>query len=402
MKSCKTLCLITLLCVLFTLFGGLSANAYMYTELNTMTLLNQECLDASQMYQGDITRMANVMRKAERGEDITIAFIGGSITYGSGMIDRDGSVMDRFSEHIQAWFREKYPDTICRMVNAGLPATGSMIGVFRADEEVFSHKPDLLVIEYAVNEGSAYGCQETTEALIRKTVAANPDAAVMFLFMATNGGAGWSDPDGKYELAQYYGLPCVSWKNGVNKAFDLGLATKEDFDADGTHPNKNGHAAMSKFIIRYLDTVYAQLDSAPTENPPLREPKYTTDFDYTKHLSSVNFKPDSFGNFEISDAACMYAQFKNGWTSSENGDAFTFECEAKRLLIPYQKTTDNDGVAMVKVNGVPVAMLCAKSESGSSLSSALVFQSETTKKIKVEIEHVSGGQFTLSGLWLAY
>ena len=402
MKKCKVVCLVTMLCVLFALFGGISANAYMYTELGSMTLLNQECLDASLMYQGDMTRIANVMRKAERGEDITIAFIGGSITFGSGMSDNDGTAMDRFSEHVQAWFREKYPDTVCRLVNAGLPATGSMIGTFRADKDVIEHKPDLLVIEYAVNEGTSYGTNETSEALIRKMFALDNDPAVMFLFMATKGGSGWGDPAGKYELAQYYGVPCISWRNGVNKAFDLGLATSDDFDADGTHPNKNGHAAVSKFIIHYLEKVYAQLDSVPTEAGEVPAAKYTDDFTYTKHLTSTAFAPSELGSFAVSGSACMYSQFKDGWVSSEAGEPLVFECEAKRLYIPYQARTDSTGVALVRVNGVPCAYLNAKSDDYARLQSALVFQADTTKKLKVEIEHVSGTPFELSGIWLAY
>ena len=402
MKKCKVVCLATLMCVVFALFGGISANAYMYSELGTMSLLNQECLDASLMYEGNMTRLANVMRKAARGEDITIAFIGGSITFGSGMSDNDGTAMDRFSEHVQAWFREKYPDTICRLVNAGLPATGSMIGTFRIDNDVLQHKPDLLVIEYAVNEGTTYGTNETSEALIRKMFALDNDPAVMFLFMATKGGSGWGDPTGKYELAQYYGLPCISWRNGVNKAFDLGLATSADFDADGTHPNKNGHAAVSKFIIHYLDKVYGQLDSIPTEVGEVPAAKYTDDFAYTKHLTSLNFKPSSYGSFTVSDKACMYSQFKDGWMVTAGSDPMTFECEAKRLYIPYQRRTTSDGVIKVTVNGVPCAFLSAKTDSYAQLGAALVFEAETTKKIKVELELVSGSCFEVSGIWLAY
>ncbi len=403
MKRCKGLCLVIGLFLLFGMFGGLSASAFTYAELGgVMVKLNQDCVDVSLMQLGDITRMANVMRRAQNGEEITIGFIGGSITYGSGMIDNDGTNMDRFSEHVQAWFREKFPNAVCNLVNAGLPATGSLIGTFRAPTDLFAAKPDLVVIEYAVNEGADHSSQESTEALIRNAFALENDPAVMLLFMATKGGNGWNSQDGKAELGRYYDLPMISWADGVRRAFALGLATPDDFDADGTHPNKNGHAAVSQFIINYLEQVYASLDTAPTETPAVPEPLYSDDLRYVKALSSANFAPSSLGSFLISDNACMYEQFKQGWTVNGGSEPFVFECEAKRVYIPYQRSTSSNGVVQVTVNGVPVKLLEAKAASYNQLGAALVFESDTTKKVTVELKLVSGSSFQLSGIWLAY
>ena len=42
----------------------------------------EKMVDRSLLSTGDMTRMANVFQKAQNGEDITVAYIGGSITEG--------------------------------------------------------------------------------------------------------------------------------------------------------------------------------------------------------------------------------------------------------------------------------------------------------------------------------
>jgi len=366
-----------------------------------MALLNQECLDASLLYTGDIIRTANVLRKAERGEPITLAFLGGSITYGSGVIDNDGTKDDRFSERVQAWFRRQYPNTACHMINAGLPATGTIAGVFRAETDVFVHKPDLVVLEFAVNEADGYNTRETSEALIRAALAQDNAPAVMFLFMALKGGAGWSDPVGKLQLAQHYGVPCISWRDGVRKAFELGIAAKEDFDADGTHPNKDGHAAASECIVHFLKHVRSALDTAPTDPPAMPNAQYTDDFDRVQLLSSKNFEPPSTGVFQTCDTASHFVPFKHGWVATERGEPFSFECEAKRVYLAFQCHPTIDATVKVTVNGIPVATLRSHSQDAARFVSSLIFQSETLRNVRVKIEFLSGNRFELSGFWIA-
>ena len=52
--------------------------------------ITEEMLTASVTNEGNRSRVANVMKKALRGETITIATIGGSITEGTGISPADG------------------------------------------------------------------------------------------------------------------------------------------------------------------------------------------------------------------------------------------------------------------------------------------------------------------------
>lgn len=403
MKMRKWLSVSLTLCLLLGLAGGASVSAITYQNLGLDVVnLTQECIDRSLQQMGNSTRLANVMRRAEAGEEITIAFIGGSITYGSGMIDKDGSKADRFTEHVQGWFEEHFPKATVHLVNAGLPATGSLLGVFRAPEDIWQHKPDLFVIEFAVNEGTSLASQQANESLIRTAMSMENDPAVLYLMMCKPSGTGWHDPDGKTKLANHYDLPVVSFSTGVKTAVQLGVAQLADFNADGTHPNKMGHAATGLFLINYLEKVYADYQNTPQDVPELPEPMYGEPLKHVLKLTSLNHAPSSTGSFQIDDNASMWGQFKNGWSVHDGGTKpIVFEVEAKRVYIPYQKSTTNDGKAKVTVNGVPVDILSSRADYN-QVGTALVFDSETTKKVTVEIEVVQGTHFVLSGLWISY
>jgi hypothetical protein len=45
-----------------------------------------------------------------------------------------------------------FPEAKLHMVNASVGGAGSMVGGFRADTDLLAHKPDLVFIEFAVND----------------------------------------------------------------------------------------------------------------------------------------------------------------------------------------------------------------------------------------------------------
>ena len=181
MKMKRTLAVVMTVCMLIGLCCGTSVSAVTYKNLGLdIVNLSETSVAASLQRLGNTTRLANVMKRAAKGEEITIAFIGGSITFGSGS---GGGAQDRFSELAQGWFQDKFPKAKINLINAGYPATGSTVGLFRSEEEIFQYEPDLLVVEFAVNEGSGLLPDQSSEALIRHAMRQENEAAVLFLTM---------------------------------------------------------------------------------------------------------------------------------------------------------------------------------------------------------------------------
>ena len=91
---------------------------------------------------GNRARLAKVFKKAQAGEPITVAYLGGSITQGS-----SAGPTTCYAFLTTKWLEEKFPESKITYVNAGIGATGSYIGVFRTDRDVLSQNPDLVFID---------------------------------------------------------------------------------------------------------------------------------------------------------------------------------------------------------------------------------------------------------------
>ncbi|MEM6886380.1 MAG: SGNH/GDSL hydrolase family protein, partial [Verrucomicrobiota bacterium] len=86
--------------------------------------------------------LPHFFKKARSGKPVTVAYFGGSITAHQGWrpISFKG-------------LQEMFPESEMEMVNAAVGGTGSIVGVFRADDDLIPSKPDLVFIEFAVNDG---------------------------------------------------------------------------------------------------------------------------------------------------------------------------------------------------------------------------------------------------------
>ena len=80
--------------------------------------------------------------KSKHTDSLTIAFIGGSIT----------EAQNGYRDQTIAWLQQKYPQKVIKQINAGIGGTGSSLGVYRINEQVLAHKPDLVFVEFAVND----------------------------------------------------------------------------------------------------------------------------------------------------------------------------------------------------------------------------------------------------------
>ncbi|MGN1145025.1 MAG: SGNH/GDSL hydrolase family protein, partial [Acetatifactor sp.] len=106
----------------------------------------QAILNRSLMQTGNNYRLKRVIDKAKRGEEVTIAFIGGSITQGAGAIP-----INTKSYAYQTW--EKFKKTFgcgdnVKLIKAGVGGTPSELGMVRFERDVLREGtvvPDLVV-----------------------------------------------------------------------------------------------------------------------------------------------------------------------------------------------------------------------------------------------------------------
>lgn len=215
-------------------------------------------------------RIKKVFCKAARGESVTIAAIGGSITQGASAkswknggnnaceytqeLDGEKCWFERTAE----WFCQRFPQTKVNAINAGIGATPSFLGAFRLEQMVLQYKPDLVTVEFSVNDPSTVHnlldgeILDAYEAIVRRCLEAG--AAVLLVFLNDQDNNGMQ----RYHslLAEHYDVPCISYHNAIYPEGKL-ICDWERLSPDEIHPNNVGHALLAACICNYLDWVYA-------------------------------------------------------------------------------------------------------------------------------------------------
>ncbi len=291
---------------------------------------------------GNPNSMLGVMERAKNGEQITMAYIGGSITEG---ISAGPNAC--YAKLTSEYFAENFGtgDNITH-VNAGLSGTPSMLGTFRLERDVLVHNPDVVFIEFAVNDGTDLSYQSAYEGIIRTILEKDPTTAVVLLFSITEDG--YTAQDYMKALGEYYNLPMISYADGLTYMFENGQMTWKDFSSDQSHPNGNGHKLVRDIIAYYFDTV---AKTARSEKDFKLTPIYLINDSYVNcHIiEGDSLTADELGSWTVGSTINT---FKNGWTfdgDAQNNAPLKFTVEAKNLYLLFKENGSNSNLGKVNV-----------------------------------------------------
>jgi lysophospholipase L1-like esterase len=185
---------------------------------------------------GDV---AAVFAKAAAGEPLRCVALGGSITQaGKGWITE--------------WLRRQFPQSDVALFNAGLGGTGSNLGVFRLERDVLSCQPDLVLLEYCVNDSGETGRDATRDfesIVVRLKQLPHPPALVV-IEAATRSGVNLTR---HRRIARHYRLLEVDLQAAVNAHLAEKGRPWETLFGDGVHPNEDGHRFYAEQISRALE-----------------------------------------------------------------------------------------------------------------------------------------------------
>ncbi|HBA46648.1 MAG TPA: hypothetical protein DCZ91_02375 [Lachnospiraceae bacterium] len=182
-------------------------------------------------------------RIAGQGEAV-IVYLGGSITEGQGVEDKRLC----WQGLLQSELEKAYPECIFSAFNAGIGGTDSRFGAFRMERDVLCRRPDLLFVEFAVNDYTrpAQEIRESLEGILSMLWRALPECDVFFVLTATgkmhrenSGGLPESVRIHK-EVAARYKIPWVNVGRRLFSRVEEGIAL-EELLPDGVHPNRQGY-----------------------------------------------------------------------------------------------------------------------------------------------------------------
>ena len=358
-----------------------------------------EMIGRSLITTGNNYRLRKVIEKAKAGEDVYIGFIGGSITEGEGT-----SYQKCYAVQTAEKFAELYGtgDNV-HMINAGVSGTPSTLGVIRYERDLIEkndgHKPDLLIIEFAVNDGDDPTNGQTYEGLIRRALYSDNEPAVVLLFSVFK--SKWNLQDRCKPIGAHYELPMVSIKDAVVPCLNNGKITSSQFFNDEYHPKLYGHTIMARCLENLFVKVMEEKPSAA--DTPKKDPYKSSSFDNVHMITSksTNVKV-SAGSFTGTDKSIGTTRYDNAKTFPDNwkheaksgNKALSFTVKAKTILLTYKKSSSKSfGSVDVYVDGKKVTTINGYDAGGwNNPYTAVILNTDTVASHKVEVKMAAGSE----------
>jgi lysophospholipase L1-like esterase len=288
---------------------------------------------------GDTARLAAVMAKARRGEEICVAAIGGSITAG-GLQTKDPK--NRYVARVAAWFTQAFPQAKVRYVNAGIGGTNSLYGAMRVQRDVLSKQPDLVIVEYAVNDNHPVPMfWASYEGVLRQILRAPQQPAVVQLFFMQR--QGQNAQETQHMLGRHYDLPMVSFRDAWWPELYSGRAQWETMYADVVHPNDTGHILASELLIALLEKAKA-LPEPGAERTALPAPMISDLFVDCRYAQNTDLKPSTNSGWTTNAD-------KSKWESPAEGGTIEFTFDGELLFLGYEIDAEAEPLASYRIDG---------------------------------------------------
>lgn len=412
--------------VRFYLQDGYTAPPVVEDEaVDTDSPAYSQMIERSLMQTGNMSRLAAAIHKAKQGEDVTLAYIGGSITQGAGAIPIDHQSYayrsyQSFAEHFGTGRNVHF-------VKAGVGGTPSELGMLRFDRDVLRDgtvKPDIVVVEFAVNDEGDETKGVCYESLVRKilTLPWHPAVVLLFAVFAYD----WNLQDRLAIVGETYELPMVSIKNAVTPQFRLTreegrVLSKNQFFYDIYHPSNMGHRIMADCLMNLWNKAAAYAGTDHTDE--LLDSRIAirnqwgkgSDFEQVKLLDrkqipqGVSISCGAYDSIdtdlqrvEMDDRLEPVAQFPNNWykESTEN-DTFVMKITCRALFLINKDSAAIDvGKADVYVDGKYKLTADPHKNGWTHCNPLLVFSEEQAEEHTVEIRMAAGDvekKFTILG-----
>ena len=395
----------------------------------------KEMISHSLMQEGNTIRISNLLKKAANGENITVGFIGGSITQGAGAIPIHEQCYPRiFADEFEKKFAK--PGKV-ELVKAGVGGTPSELGMIRFERDVLrgtEKKPELIVIEFAVNDEGDETKGVCYESLVRKALDLPWKPAVVLLFAVFS--HDWNLQERLSPVGRAYNLPMVSILDAVSPQFpkmpDEGrIVSKNQFFYDQYHPSNVGHRIMCDSLINLLEVVSKKADADAADDLYSEDgsidlekiaPAIGKDFEKVelidkKELDALkdkyeitNLEEGSFNRedtdlqrVEMDSEIKPVPEFPYNWSHEEDSgeEPFKISLSCSKLLLVFKDSgLPNHGTAEVYVDGKKVRDANPLEVGWTHCNPVIIFNEQECKHHDIEIRMAKGMEnkkFTILG-----
>lgn len=381
----------------------------------------REMIERSLLQTGNLYRVQRAIEKAQKGEEVVVAYLGGSITQGAGAKPIHS---ESYAYRSYQSFKNRFgkgDGANVKFIKAGAGGTCSELGLTRYEMDVLRYGsvvPDIVFLEYAVNDAGDETNGVCFESLVRMAMDGPGHPAVILLFSV------FMDDFNLQERMIPVGKRCqtamISLKNAVTPQFseESPVITKRQYFYDLFHPSNDGHRIMADCIDYFWEQAAkapkeeadAVIDSAPAIGEKYRNLRT---FDRSNYASHPAVKSLSEGGFSDKDTVLQYvekddnpqatAEFPENWGKAANrtGEAFRMKLCCKDLLLVYKDSGDvSFGKAKVAVDGNVTRVIDPLEVGWNHCTAYVVYESDTAAEHEIEISMEEGEEekaFTILG-----
>jgi lysophospholipase L1-like esterase len=270
----------------------------------------------------------------------------------------------RWVNRVAEWFAKSFPGTDVQVYNAGIGATGSKFGALRLRKHLLCYCPDIVIVEYSINDSENAIAGKTFEGILRQLLNDKNNPAVIVLAMMNAWGGNVEQKH--LPLCRYYDIPMVSFRKLFEDKIKSGNLAPNLILADNVHPNDKGHKIASKLIIDVLekaDTFSTDKNQSCSEIPV---PLYTDKYENVDFYEAEEINPSKDKGWVLDEHIESREQpwrlygrpvFDKVWTAAEPKSELVFEYNGSYLALTYWKENSDMGSADLFIDDAKIATI---------------------------------------------
>lgn len=203
------------------------------------------------------TPLTHTYKKLTEDKELKVVYFGGSVTSGTGSTNSSTYSWRALSGN---WLKSKFPNAEITTINAAIGESGTFLGTYRVQDDVIAKNPDLVFIEYAINDHYKSATKEVAalqyETIVREIRTALPKCDIVTILVTdkdvVDNKALFDTAQGHKEIAEYYGIPVINV--GQYLWTTIGQTTTDwyDYYTDVVHPTNLGYSIYFQCIEEYL------------------------------------------------------------------------------------------------------------------------------------------------------
>ena len=292
--------------------------------------LYDESIEKSVINTACGARLREILSKSE----IKAAFLGASVTIG---YHADGEGVGKaFPEFLKELLEEKTGSRV-EIRNMAVSGTNSLTGMLVTQMFIPEFRPDIVVLDYSINEESHPIGLERYESLLRMLLSFERKPVIIPVSVFNR--EGYSCQEYMLHFSKCYGLPMAGLLGSLYPLITSGVLPMDVYTEDEGHPHVDGQEFIAKCIMRTIERSIA-------ENAP--------ELPFPAAVTAARFEGlRLFDLAELTSSTCTKVEcpdklFRVCRSKLKNHSRLVFEvqCECSQVVVMYIKNKNKDLAAV--------------------------------------------------------